>query len=135
MSKYYFKMQDYWNDRFSKESYVWGEKPSKTAYYALKLFNKYDVRNLLVPGAGYGRNTKLFSTNNYNVTGIEISDVAFNLSKSFDPKTKFYRGNILDMTYDDTEYDAIYSFNVLHLFRKKEREIIVNKCFNKLKNK
>src|SRR5690554_4851143 len=135
MTKYYSTMKNYWNDRFRKENHVWGESPSKTAHYALKLFGKYEVKDILVPGAGYGRNSKLFSVNNYNVTGIEISDIAFNLSKGFDPKTKFYNGNILDMPYDDMKYDAIYSFNVLHLFRKNEREILINKCFEKLKTK
>ena len=77
----------------------------------------------------------MFSSNNYNVVGIEISDIAFDLAKKFDPNTKFYHGDVMDIPYDKKIYDAIYSFNVLHLFRDEERKIFLNKCFNKLKEK
>jgi len=133
MSNYIVKMENYWNGRFNKENHVWGERASKTAYYALDLFEERDIQNILVLGAGYGRNTKLFSSNNYDVVGIEISDVAFNLAKEFDPKTKFYNGNVMEMPYDNKIYDAIYSFNLLHLFREEDREVFLNKCSNKLK--
>ena len=52
---------DYWNQRFSNEGKIWGQKPSNTAKYALKLFKKYDIKKVFIPGAGYGRNSKFFS--------------------------------------------------------------------------
>ena len=80
-------MKEYWNNRFTDEGKIWGESPSRTAGYALKLFRKNNVKKILVPGSGYGRNSKLFSSSGFDVTGIEISEVAYNLAKEFDPLT------------------------------------------------
>jgi len=133
MSDYIENMKSYWNKRFEKEDCVWGKEASETAYYALDLFNEREIKDILVPGAGYGRNARLFFRNDYNVVGIEISDIAFDIAKEFAPETKFHHGNVLDIPYDDKVYDAIYCYSVLHLFRKKERELFLNKCFNKLR--
>ena len=56
---------EYWNNRFSDNGQIWGTEPSKTAIHALTLFKKYNVKTILIPGAGYGRHTKFFSTNNF----------------------------------------------------------------------
>jgi cyclopropane fatty-acyl-phospholipid synthase-like methyltransferase len=37
------------------------------------------------------------------------------------------------MSFDPTQYDAIYCFNVLHLFRKNERGIFLQECEKRLK--
>lgn len=127
-------MKEYWNKRYKNEGKIWGDLPSKTAQYALELFRKNKVRRILVPGSGYGRNSKLFSASGFNVTGIEISEVACNLAKEFDPLTKLYNGSVLDMSFDPNIYDAIYCFNLLHLFRKDERKTLVKQCADKLEN-
>ena len=54
-------MQTYWDDRFHREGRVWGEAPSQTAVYARDRFIENGVRTILVPGAGYGRNVRVFS--------------------------------------------------------------------------
>ena len=64
---------NYWNTQFSKYNHIWGETHSKSAEMALSLFRKHKVNKILVPGSGYGRNSKLFSTSGFDVTGIEIS--------------------------------------------------------------
>ncbi len=64
---------EYWDKRFKEEGKIWGESPSKSAYYALGLFRGHDIKSILVPGSGYGRNTKLFSSLGFKVVGIEIS--------------------------------------------------------------
>ena len=57
-------MMEYWDKRFADGGKIWGEIPSKTAIHALELFKRYGVNKILVPGAGYGRNTKLFTDAN-----------------------------------------------------------------------
>ena len=64
MKNYTDKMRDYWNSRFAEGGKIWGEKPSKSAYYALDLFENLNLKSVIVPGAGYGRNTKLFISGN-----------------------------------------------------------------------
>jgi SAM-dependent methyltransferase len=123
---------EYWEQRFREEGKIWGESPSKSAYDALKIFLAHDVKTVLVPGSGYGRNTKLFSLSGLAVTGIEISKTAYDMARQFDPRSKFYNGTVLDMSFDTVKYDAIYCFNVLHLFCQDERELFLRKCMDKL---
>ncbi len=117
----------FWNGQFSKYNHVWGETPSKTAEVALALFRKYKVNKILVPGSGYGRNSKLFSTSGFDVTGVEISDEACALAHEYDPATKLYNGSFLDGDFDQGPYQGIYCFNVLQLFPKPDRMRFVQK--------
>ncbi|MFW9951084.1 MAG: class I SAM-dependent methyltransferase [Candidatus Thorarchaeota archaeon] len=126
---------EYWDERFLDGGKIWGDRPSKTAIYALELFKKHDLNKILVPGAGYGRNTKLFSDAGLEVTAIEFSESAINLAKKFNPKTRFFQGSVLDMPFDDENYDGIYSCNVLHLFLKDDRISFLKKCYKQLRAK
>lgn len=126
---------EYWEKRFLDGGKIWGVKPSDTATLALKQFIKYKVNKILVPGAGYGRNTKLFTDANLEVVGIEISETAINIARKYNPKTKFFQGSVFDMPFEDEKYDSIYSCYVLHLFLKEERISFLKKCYDQLKTK
>lgn len=123
----------YWDRRFETEGKVWGEQPSATAVYAKRLFDGRNIAELLVPGAGYGRNTKLFSMEGYRVTGIEISAKALQIAALYDPGTAFIHASALDDPVDANRFDAVYCFNVLHLFREEERKMLVSLCGKWLK--
>ena len=97
---------EYWEKRFLDGGKIWGEKPSKTAIHALELFQRHDVNKILVLGAGYGRNTKLFTDANLEVVGIEVSESAIKIARNLNPKTQFFHGSVLDMPFDDVEYDC-----------------------------
>ena len=92
--------KEYWDKRFNEEGKIWGESPSKSAHCALEFFLRHDIKSILVPGSGYGRNTKLFSSSGFNVVGLEISETAYSLAKQFDPLSQFYNGSVLDMSSD-----------------------------------
>ncbi len=128
------EMQAYWDSRFLREGYVWSKKPSKSAEYANRLFNKFDITDLLILGIGYGRNSLPFLESGYNVSGIEISEVAIELLKKSElsNKIRLFKGSLIDMPFEDVKYDAIFSFNVLHLFNRKDRLTIMNKCKSQL---
>lgn len=126
--------KEYWEGRFVAEGKIWGDSPSLSAHSALKFFLENHVKSVLVPGSGYGRNTKLFSSAGLDVVGVEISETAYQMAKQFDPRSKFYRGTVLDISFDNRKYDAIYCFNVLHLFRQTGREMFLLECIRKLKD-
>ena len=92
------------------------------------------MKKILIPGAGYGRHTHFFSTNNYEVTGIEISEIGLNTAREFDSKSKLILGSVLDMPFDDEIYDAIFCHNLLHLLFEKQRILFIEKCYKQLKN-
>lgn len=124
----------YWDKRFQDEGYVWGTSSSQTAAYAVEIFHKNGVQKVLVPGSGYGRNTKVLSESGFDVTGIEVSEVAGEMAREYDPQTRTYNGSVLDMSFDDRLYDAVYCYNVLHLFREKERKQCLQACAYKVKD-
>lgn len=126
-------MNEYWDERFRAEGKIWGEAPSLTAVYALELFQKNEVKKLLVPGSGSGRNTKLFSDAGLKVAGVEISVMACKIARSFDPATRIYNDTVLDMSYLSSKYDAVYCYNVLHFFRQYDRPFFIIQCINRLK--
>ena len=117
----------YWDAQFSKHHYIWGETPSKSAEIAFSLFRKHQANKILIPGSGYGRNSKLFSTSGFDVTGIEISAEACTLAREHDPATKVYTGSFLDDNLVQDSYEGIYCFNVLQLFLKADRIAFIDK--------
>jgi SAM-dependent methyltransferase len=127
-------MNEYWDDRFRAEGRIWGDRPSRTAEHALKIFQQNGVKSVLVPGSGYGRNTRLFSVAGFEVTGVEISPVACAEALNFDPLTRSYNASTLDMSFLDGHFDAVYCFNVLHLFWESDRRLLIRQCAGKLKN-
>lgn len=128
-------MSEYWDQRYGAEGRIWGDRPSKTAEHALKLFRKYKVKTILVPGSGYGRNSRLFATRGCKVTGVEISSRAVEMAREFDPLTRTMQASVLDMSSLAEKFDAIYCFNVLHLFREDERKLFLRQCADRLKEK
>ncbi|UCB42067.1 MAG: class I SAM-dependent methyltransferase [Dehalococcoidales bacterium] len=127
-----FSNKEFWEKRFREEGKVWGEDPSKSVYQASEFFRKHDVKSILVPGSGYGRNTRLFSSSGFDVTGIEISATACKLAQQFDPASKVYEGSVLDMSFVPGTFDAIYSYNLLHLFSENDRNLFIQECIDKL---
>lgn len=124
--------REYWDKRYSAEGEIWGRQPSKTAYYALGIFRKADLKTLLVPGSGYGRHTRFFSDSGFQVTGIEISPVAVSLARRFDPISTILNASALDMSFDYHKYGAVYCFNVLHLLRENDRGRLIRECAARL---
>jgi SAM-dependent methyltransferase len=126
--------KEYWDKRFQDEGYVWGTSPSQSATLALEIFQRHGVKTILVPGSGYGRNSKLFTEAGFDVTGVELSEVACHMARDYDPHTRLFQGSALHMSFDHQRYDAIYCFNVLHLLPKDERETFIKECTDKLKD-
>lgn len=126
-------MKDYWDKRFLSEGLIWGEQPSKTAFHAKDLFSKFEVRTVLVPGAGYGRNTRLLS-NEFEVDAIELSTEAVSLARRWDEKTFFMEGSILDSPVTKKLYDAVYCYDLLHLFTSHDRAKLIQRCMEQLEH-
>jgi len=132
-SGYLDQLKPYWEKRFQVEGKVWGDSPSVSARYALKIFQQAGSKTILVPGSGYGRNTRLFSASGFAVTGVEISSAAFQLAMEFDPSTRFFNASALDLSFLTDTFDAVYCFQVLHLLRQGERNLFIRECAGKVK--
>ena len=95
-------MAEFWEKAFNEKREMWGFDPAKSAIIADAIFTENKVKNVLVPGVGYGRNAQFFLDSGKTVTGIEISETAIVLAKShFGEQINIYHGNVTNMPYDD----------------------------------
>ncbi|AIQ63500.1 methyltransferase type 11 [Paenibacillus stellifer] len=124
-------MSSYWNDRFAKEGMIWGTEPSPTANIARERFHEHGVRRIWVPGAGYGRNTRAFSRE-FEVEGMELSEAAVDMAKLWDPGSRIKLGSVLD-SRPGRLYDAVFCYDVLHLFLERDRRILISSALEQLR--
>ncbi|AIQ17416.1 methyltransferase type 11 [Paenibacillus sp. FSL H7-0357] len=124
-------MSQYWSDRFAREGMIWGEQPSGSALRAKAWFLEQGIKSVLVPGAGYGRNTKVFSSQ-FDTYGIELSSAALKLAVEWDSSTRFIEGSALEPQLEH-QVDAVYCYDVLHLFLAGERYRLIDAALAQLR--
>ena len=72
---------EFWESIFSEKQEMWGFEPSISAMLTKDLFVSHSLKNILIPGIGYGRNARIFLEQGMAVTGIEISKTAIDLAE------------------------------------------------------
>ena len=93
----------------------------------IKQFSK--GAKILDVGCGGGRDSKVFANCGFDVTGIDLSGVMIKEAKKLVPKGKFLQMNVLDLAFDNEQFDGIWAQAILlHLIRKD-----VAKAFKELK--
>ncbi|MEI2395470.1 class I SAM-dependent methyltransferase [Paenibacillus phytohabitans] len=125
-------MSQYWSQRFAREGMIWGSRPSPTAGWAKQRFMEDGASSVLVPGAGYGRNTKVFAPE-FTVYGIELSEAALELAAEWDPVTTFIAGSALQPQLEHP-VDAVYCYDVLHLFLADDRRRLIEACLEQVRS-
>ena len=126
-------MTEFWEEAFKGKGEMWGLEPAKSSVLTKDLFVEHHVKNVLIPGFGYGRNAQVFRENGMTVTGIEISQAAIDLArKHFGNNLTIYHGSVTEMPFDDKVYDGIYCYGLIYLLDKDERKKLVENCFNQL---
>lgn len=112
---------------------MWGFEPSPTAILTKDFFVEKAVKNVLIPGIGYGRNAEIFRDNGMEVTGIEISKTAIELaSKHYGDGLKIFHGSVANMPFDKGHYDGIFCYSLIHLLDSNERRKLIRNCYNQL---
>jgi SAM-dependent methyltransferase len=127
-------MIEYWESRFKDEGAMWKFEPSDSAMIAMDLFKSNGIKNILIPGIGYGRNAKLFYDNGFKITGIEISKSAIDLAKSNGLNCMIHHGSVILMPFDSELYNGIFCYALIHLLNKTERRAFLESCYNQLKS-
>lgn len=128
------EMKDFWELMFNDEKTTWGFEPSDSAILSKDFFLDNNAKEILIPGIGYGRNAKIFCEHGLNVTGIEISETAIDLTKRTNGlDIKIHNGSVTDMPFDTKIYDGIFCYALIHLLNQNEREKFLNDCYRQLK--
>lgn len=126
-------MKEFWEEAFKNKREMWGFEPAKSTVLTKDFFIEKNIKNILIPGIGYGRNAQIFMENGITVTGIEISKTAIDLAqKHFGNDLFIYHGSVTEMPFDKKLYDGIYCYALIHLLNKKEREKLIQDCYNQL---
>ncbi|HEY3372849.1 MAG TPA: class I SAM-dependent methyltransferase [Prolixibacteraceae bacterium] len=125
-------MDEYWESRFKNEGEMWKLEPSDSALLALDLFKANGIRKILIPGFGYGRNARVFIKNGLEVTGIEISQSAIDLAKANGLDCTVHHGSVTSMPFDNTQYEGIFCYALIHLLNKSERQAFLKACYSQL---
>lgn len=126
-------MEEFWEQSFKDNQRMWGEVPAEVTLEVNALFQEHNIKNVLVPGFGYGRNAKLFIENGIDVTGIELSHTAIAMAnKNIQGDFKLHQGTVANMPFDTKTYQGIYCYALLHLLRANERKKLIQDCYNQL---
>lgn len=126
-------MTEFWEANFIQKREMWGFEPAKSAVAAKDFFLEKSVKNVLVPGIGYGRNAQIFRDNGIRVTGIEISGTAIAMAqKHYGPGMEIHHGSVADMPFDDRRYDGIFCHALIHLLDGPERAKLIRDCLAQL---
>lgn len=126
-------MTGFWEEAFKDKQEMWGFEPAKSAVITKDLFAGQKIKNVLIPGIGYGRNAKIFVEHGMTVTGIEISKTAIELAgKHFGDDLKIFHGPVADMPFDKQIYDGVFCYGLIYLLDKNEREKLIRDCYNQL---
>lgn len=127
-------MAEFWEEAFKDKKEMWGLEPAKSTVLTKDFFIEQGVRNVLIPGIGYGRNANIFIENRIAVTGIEISQTAIDLAKKhFGDKLSIFHGSVTEMPFEDNTYDGIFCYGLIYLLDEDERAKLIQDCFNQLK--
>lgn len=112
---------------------MWGEGAAPAAVIACDYFKQKKVKNVFIPGIGYGRNAVPFLEAGMQVTGIEISETAIHIAKEqMNIESTIHYGSVTEMPFDDKKYDGVFCYAVIHLLDEEDRKKLISDCYNQL---
>ena len=124
---------EFWECSFVEKQEMWGTEAAQSAVFAKDFFLERNIRDILIPGFGYGRNGRIFVDNGFKITGIEISKTAIELArKYFGADTIVYHGSVNDMPFDNYNYGGIFCYALIHLLDADERAELIQHCYDQL---
>ncbi len=127
------KKPEFWETAFGEKQEMWGFEPSKSAVLTKDFFVEKSIKNILIPGIGYGRNAQIFTENGITVTGIEISKTAIEMArKHYGTAMVIHHGSVTDMPFDQQQYEGIFCYALIHLLDGSEREKLIRDCYGQL---
>lgn len=124
---------EFWEAAFEEKQEMWGFEPSNSAVLTKDFFVEKSLKNILIPGIGYGRNAQIFEDNGMTVTGIEISKTAIEMAEKHYGKTMvIHHGSVTAMPFDKNLYDGIFCYALIHLLDSSERDQLIRDCYSQL---
>jgi len=128
-----------WETVFLKQE--WGKYPGESLiqFIARNFYNKERSKiNILEIGCGTGANLWYLAREGFNVTGIDGSKTAIEKSSKrlFEEnlKARLFTGDIINLPFNDGEFDCIVDVECLSCNNKENSEKILSELARTLKN-
>lgn len=124
--------QKFWNEKFSRDGYLYGQKPNAFLVSCSSNFRKN--QRLLCLGEGEGRNAIYFAKRGHEVAAIDASDIGL---KKLNELAKEHNVEVDTKCIDLNEWEPSKKYGTitasyLHMY-KDEREALFNKINSALK--
>ncbi|WP_430611717.1 class I SAM-dependent methyltransferase [Flavobacterium sp. JP2137] len=128
-------MTEFWEEAFKGKQEMWGITPTISAIRAAETFRNKGLKEILIPGIGYGRNAKPFMDYGMDVYGVEISKTAIKLAvKHYGSSIKIHHGSVVDMPCENSRYDGIFCHALIHLLDSEQRKKLIDDCYKQLRD-
>lgn len=118
--------QHFWNEKFSREGYLYGKEPNTFLKSQVKCFDR--KKKFLCLGEGEGRNAIFFAKKGFDVTALDASDIGLKKLQEFAVSEDVYI-NTKCIDLNDWEVTKTYGSIVasyLHMY-KEDRENLFKK--------
>ena len=120
----------FWNERIDEEKFVWGKGPTICGTKLAELTDT-EVKKVLDLGSSYGRDTIYLAEKGFEVTATDISRKALELCEKWSADEGLSKQimieckDFLENEFQDNYFDAVVSFNFLHLFLEEKRKEVI----------
>ena len=125
--------QDKWNDRFSKDEFIYGKEPNRFLKEEIK---KLEPGKILFLGEGEGRNSVYAATLGWKVDAVDYSDAAKAKTEKLSLEKKvsinYHVEDLFSYSPKQNYYDAV-AIIYIH-FDEELREILFKKAVDSLKS-
>ena len=125
--------QDKWNDRFSKDEFIYGKEPNRFLKEEIK---KLEPGKILFLGEGEGRNSVYAATLGWKVDAVDYSDAAKAKTEKLSLEKKvsinYHVEDLFSYSPKQNYYDAV-AIIYIH-FEEELREILFKKAVDSLKS-
>ena len=100
-----------WNERYDRDMYIYGKEP---AAFLKKKIGGLKTGKALVLAMGEGRNAVYLAQNGFDVTGVDISDVAIEkcneLARERNTEVHAIAADLTDYDMGKAQYDLVTNF-------------------------
>ena len=138
-----YDLINFWDDLYGKYRSIYGVDPSLSAKNLVDHLQnglaKENVKDIVEIGAGTFRNSIFIASEGYRMTGIESSMNAIRIGRQIIEKQKINNIEIIPANIFQIRtkpaYDATFLNLIPNIFLKREREELINRIVQMLRNK
>jgi len=116
---------DYWNKYTDDNESKYNEEFSK---FIRDLATSLRANNVLEVGCNSGNDLRSFPKD-FDVHGVDLNDHALDIAKKKLPSFKFQNGSIIDLPYEESSIDFVFTHYVLNYISENEIDKAINELY------